>query len=167
MKYFLIITFLFLCACSETKQKQSKDKLLNKNITQNPNQPPPEREIIDLKDDPMTFEQVQKIDKEIPVLEIIANDQWTQSNYDQLAGFEMLDTIRFEKVDVTKLDLSFISKVKSLKVLSLAGSGATDSSLEQIKNTNLKTLDISETTISAKAIVKLKESHPDLNILVN
>ena len=129
---------MFLFSCSEETSKTSTTKPTN---TQNSkskfkkpnNQAPPEREIIDLTEDPMTFEAVDKINAEIPILEIIANDKWTQQDYEGLAKFELLDTIRFEKISVKNLDLKFLTNIKSLKAISVKKS---ESSL--VKALNLK-----------------------------
>ena len=63
------------------------------------------------------------------------------------------------------LGVRYVGELKHLKRLSLAGSGATDASLERLQDlVRLHQLDLTDTKVTAKGIAQLKKALPKCDI---
>jgi PBP1b-binding outer membrane lipoprotein LpoB len=153
----ILVLVLLFSACTKKEVEKQNTKNSQSKFKKPVNQPAPEREVIDLKDDPQTFDAINKINKEIPVLEIIAGTEWKQKDYESLSGFEMLDTLRLEDIKVDQLNLEFIKNIKSLKALSLSASKINNGHIEQLEESTINTLNLSNTDITEAALKSLKK----------
>lgn len=102
-----------------------------------------ERHVVDLTDDFFKASVVLDIDAETPVIELICVDKWSQSDYDSLSKMIMLETLRLEKFPKDKINLAFVSKIKTLKHLFLSGSQFSDKDIVLLKDSNIEELDLS------------------------
>ncbi|NQZ57550.1 MAG: hypothetical protein HRT88_08795 [Lentisphaeraceae bacterium] len=125
-----------------------------------------DRHVIDLKEDEMGVDQLLKIDAEIPVIELVANDKWTQADYLQLSKTIMLESLRLEEISLDDMDLAFVSQIKSLKTLSLLNSSATDKSIVQLQDSSIVELDLSGNEDLTLASIKVLEKMPKLKRII-
>ena len=138
MKYFsfiLILSISFFYSCSK-KESKTSEKPENKTISKHKDiktQEAPPREIINVDAEKYTVEDIRKIDKEIPVLEIIAGKKWAQAELDKLSGMEMLDTLRLDNMDLTSINFDFTKTLKALKKISIKNSKVSEQAISNLK----------------------------------
>ena len=156
-------TVLISTACNETKDplsgkvKPALTKKVRKRVVRSV-QPKTTimRHVVDLTDDYMSAIALLKVDRELPVIEIIASDKWEQSDYDLLPRMSMLESLKLNKVSLTELNLSFVTKVKALSELSL--SGADDKALLQLKGSKIKELNLTASNKLTTASIEVLKS---------
>jgi len=151
----LIIISLFF-SCSKEEEKEERKKVVIKKQVKSKHkdmkEQEVEREIIDINEEGFTVEQALKIDEEIPVMEIIVDVKWGQSEISKLQNLQMVDTIRIEKMDVSNLDLSFLNKMKTVKTLSFANSTLGPKVFKSFEDSNINTINISGCIVSGDTI---------------
>lgn len=165
--FLLIGAILLSLGCSDQKssktEKSNKGTVKAKFRTDKP-QEPPEREIIDMNEEDYTVEQILKIDEEIPVLEIICSKEWKQSDFDKLSKLQMIDTLRLENMDSSKLNLSFIKSLKSMKVISFKGGNSSLDTIKSLAGSSIEKVDCANTNISKDGISSIQSDLGNITV---
>lgn len=160
----LLSIFVLLLSCSKKEtSERSKSKVVSKHKNIQPQEAPP-REIIDINEEGYSVDEVLKIDKEIPVLEIICGKDWKQTDLDKLAGMQMLDTLRLENMAISDLNLLFVKNIKSLKIISFKNSKVSAKTIESLKNSTVNRIDCSGTNLSKSELNTLSSTLTNIEI---
>ena len=163
----LIIIFVLLltpsCSKNESSEKASKSNAKAKFRTNTPQEAPP-RQVIDINEEGYSVDAILKIDKEIPILEIIVGKNWKQAELDKLQKMQMLDTLRLENMDSSSFDLSFAKSIKSLKVISFKGGQTSIDTLKSLAGSNIQTVNCTATNISKDSLEVIKSSLGEVTV---
>ena len=153
---FLLSSVLFFSCDNESKER--KKVLVKKPVHsqhKDMKEQEVEREIIDVNEEGFSADAVLKIDKEIPVMEIIVGTDWKQADIEKIKSLQMVDTLRIENMDAASLDLAFTKDMKTLKRVSLSKSKLSPALISSLKDSKITTLDISNCTIDNDSLSKL------------
>ena len=160
------LLFTFSCSKKETtptpakKQKSS----VKAKFRENKPQDPPPREVIDINEDGYSADTVLKIDKEIPVLELVVGKDWKQNDLDKLKKMQMLDTLRLENMDSSSFDLSFTKSIKSLKNISFKDGKTSLEALKSLTGSSLENIDCSNSNITKESIGSIKSELGSISV---
>ena len=128
----ILLSFLsvaLLSSCSEEAPQKAAKEQKEKKV------PKIQKHVIDVAEEGFSVEEILKIDKEIPVIEIIIPTNWTQTEYDKLSGIELLSEVTFKGNDLSNKDLDFITKKRTVKILRFKNCKLNDELLKVLRRT--------------------------------
>ena len=125
-----------------------------------------ERHVLDANQLKLSFDEVKKIDNEVPVLELIPNGLWDQSDFENISQLSSMETLNLNGFSVDDVDFSFLEQCPSLKQLILSNSSFTDEDVfAYVAEIPIETLNLQNSRVTAGVIDDLSEmSH--LRVLV-
>ncbi|MCM8538417.1 MAG: hypothetical protein NE334_20910 [Lentisphaeraceae bacterium] len=148
---YLLSTLLLLNSCSE-KPEEKKTASTNETI------PKVEKHVVDLNEEGFSIDELLKIDKEIPVIEVIVPKDWNQEQISNLGKLEMLKDVVFTNTNLKDIKLSFLGKKRTIKTISFENCQISAETLQELSRTVLEKISFIETDIDDKVIEALKKA---------
>ena len=165
----ILILLVLLQSCSKENTssengKNSKAKVTSKYKDMKEQEAPP-REIVDAEAEGYSVDQVIAINKDIPVLELIAAKKWTQPELQKITALKETDTLRIENADTSKLNLSFCKEMKALKKVSLKNSKVSLELIKSLSGSKIDSLDLSGTNLNETDKASLGSLLKDIKVI--
>ena len=154
LSMYLLSIILILSSCSEETTKEN-------NTSKNESVPKIEKHVVDLNEEQFTLEELLKIDKEIPVIEVLVPKEWTQTQISGLGELEILKDVSFKDQDLTSIDLSFLGDRRTVKSLKLENCQVSSATLEILSRTTIEKISLINTPLD-KSVIELLKKTPRL-----
>lgn len=153
MKYFLslISVALILGSCSEDTSKEKK-------TSSKETVPKVEKHIVDLNEEQYSLDELIKIDKEIPVIEVLVPSNWNQQQITGLGKLEILKDVSFKDTDLKETNLEFLSERRTVKTLSFENCQISAETLKGLSSTVLEEVTFNNTSVDDSIIEILKKA---------
>ncbi|MCH2208837.1 MAG: hypothetical protein MK132_23655 [Lentisphaerales bacterium] len=108
---YLLLTLVFFVSCSEEKSQEKQTEKKVKKV------PKVVKHTVDPASEHFSVEDILKIDKEIPLIELIVPKNWGQQELDQLKQLELLSEATFKGNDLSKIEIDFLTYKRTVKIL--------------------------------------------------